>query len=140
MPSATEKQPNSGVQKAVKQAVKAEQGSNNSEQQAAPKGRAISSGLVAHQAANGAAKVLGVMASMGVPGMENAHALSLGAGSSVQDTSTSINPASPAEPDAEAGQAEANVIRPAAYESSNDAQLASLNVPGMASNTDQPEK
>ena len=140
MPSATEKQPNSGVQKAVKQAAKAEQGSNNSEQQAAPKGRAISSGVVAPQAANGAAKLLGVMASMGVPGMENAHALSLGAGSSVQDTSTSINPANPAEPDAEAGQAEANVIRPAAYESSNDAQLASLNVPGMASNTDQPEK
>jgi len=140
MPSATEKQPNSSVQQAVKQAAKAEQGSNNSEQKAAPKGRAISSGVVANQAANGAAKLLGVMASMGVPGMENAHALSLGAGSSVQDTSTSIDPANPAEPDAEAGQAEANVIRPAAYESSKDAQLASLNVPGMASNTDQPEK
>ncbi|WP_417539864.1 P-type conjugative transfer protein TrbL [Marinobacter sp.] len=140
MPSATENQPNSGVQQAVKQAAKAEQSSNNSEQQAAPKGRAISSGVVAHQAANGAAKLLGVMASMGVPGMENAHAFSLGAGSSDQDASTSIDPANPAEPDAETGQAEANVIRPATYESSNLAQLASLNVPGMASNTDQPER
>ena len=140
MPSSTEKQPNSGLQQAAKRAAKAEQGSNNSEQQAAPKGRAISSGVVAHQAASGAAKLLGVMASMGVPGMENSHTLSLGAGSSVQDTSTSIDPANPAEPDAEAGQAEDNVIRPAGYESSNDAQLASLNVPGMASNTDQPEK
>lgn len=140
MPSATEKQPNSGVQQAVKQAAKAEQSSNNSEQQAAPKGRAISSGVVAHQAANGAAKLLGVMASMGVPGMENAHAFSLGAGSFVQDASTSIDPANPAEPDAETDQAEANVIRPATYESSTHARLASLNVSGMASNIDQPEK
>jgi len=140
MPSTTEKQPDSAVQQAVKQAAKAEQGSNDSEQQAAPKGRAISSGVVAHQAANGAAKLLGVMASMGVPGMENAHDLSLGAGSSVQDNSTSINPANAAEPDSETGQAEANVIRPASYESSPHARLASLNVSGMASNIDQPEK
>ncbi|WP_417778829.1 P-type conjugative transfer protein TrbL [Stutzerimonas xanthomarina] len=140
MPSATEKQPKNGVQQTAKQAAKAEPSSNNSEQQAAPKGRAISSGVVAHQAANGAAKLLGVMASMGVPGMENAHALSLGPGSSVQDNSTSIDPANPAVPDAETDQAEANVIRPASYNSSTHARLASLNVSGMASHTDQPER
>ena len=86
--------------------------------------------------------MLGVMASMAVPGMENAHGLSLGAGSAppVPDDTSSATPANGAESAAEPTQAEFNVIRPASDNSSTPDRLASLNVPGMTSNNDQPEK
>ncbi|MBH2926991.1 P-type conjugative transfer protein TrbL [Serratia ureilytica] len=135
-------QPNSGVQQAAKQAGKSAQGNDDKDQQATPKGGVVSSGNALSQAANGGAKMLGVMASMAVPGMENAHALSLGAGSPppVPDDTSSAAPANGAESAAEPAQAEANVIRPASDASSTPSRLASLKVPGTASNNDQPEK
>ncbi|MDF1653194.1 P-type conjugative transfer protein TrbL, partial [Pseudomonas aeruginosa] len=88
-------QPSNGVQQAAKQAGKAAQGNDDKDQQATPKGGVVSSGNALSQAANGGAKMLGVMASMAVPGMENAHALSLGAGSPppVPDDTSSAAPA-----------------------------------------------
>lgn len=135
-------QPSNGVQQAAKQAGKAAQGNDDKDQQAAPKGGVVSSGNALSQAANGGAKMLGVMASMAVPGMENAHALSLGTGSPppVPDDTSSAAPANGAESAAEPTQAEANVIRPASDTSSTPSRLASLKVPGTASNNDQPEK
>lgn len=135
-------QPSNGVQQAAKQAGKAAQGNDDKDQQATPKGGVVSSGNALSQAANGGAKMLGVMASMAVPGMENAHALSLGAGSPppVPDDTSSAAPANGAESAAEPTQAEANVIRPASDTSSTPSRLASLKVPGTASNNDQPEK
>ncbi|HAM4888898.1 P-type conjugative transfer protein TrbL [Escherichia coli] len=135
-------QPSNGVQQAAKQAGKAAQGNDDKDQQATPKGGVVSSGNALSQAANGGAKMLGVMASMAVPGMENAHALSLGAGSPppVPDDTSSAAPAKGAESAAEPTQAKANVIRPVSDTSSTPSRLASLKVPGTASNNDQPEK
>lgn len=141
-PGAAPQQPNSGVQQAAKQAGKSAQVNDDKDQQATPKGGVVSSGNALSQAANGGAKMLGVMASMAVPGMENAHGLSLGAGSAppVPDDTSSAAPANGAESAAEPRQAESNVIRPASDNSSTPGRLASLNVPGMPSNNDQPEK
>ncbi|HGB3750332.1 TPA: P-type conjugative transfer protein TrbL [Salmonella enterica subsp. enterica serovar Senftenberg] len=141
-PGAAPQQPNSGVQQAAKQAGKSAQVNDDKDQQATPKGGVVSSGNALSQAANGGAKMLGVMASMAVPGMENAHGLSLGAGSAppVPDDTGSAAPANGAESAAEPIQAESNVIRPASDNSSTPGRLASLNVPGMTSNNDQPEK
>ncbi|EPF4195729.1 P-type conjugative transfer protein TrbL [Pseudomonas aeruginosa] len=141
-PGAAPQQPNSGVQQAAKQAGKSAQVNDDKDPQATPKGGVVSSGNALSQAANGGAKMLGVMASMAVPGMENAHGLSLGAGSAppVPDDTSSAAPANGAESAAEPTQAESNVIRPASDNSSTPDRLASLNVPGMTSNNDQPEK
>ncbi|EJC7212052.1 P-type conjugative transfer protein TrbL [Salmonella enterica] len=141
-PGAAPQQPNSGVQQAAKQAGKSAQVNDDKDQQATPKGGVVSSGNALSQAANGGAKMLGVMASMAVPGMENAHALSLGAGSPppVPDDTSSAAPANQAESAAEPTPAESNVIRPASDTSSTPGRLASLKVPGMASNNDQSEK
>ncbi|NPS62361.1 P-type conjugative transfer protein TrbL [Pseudomonas aeruginosa] len=141
-PGAAPQQPNSGVQQAAKQAGKSAQGGDDKDQQATPKGGVVSSGNALSQAANGGAKMLGVMASMAVPGMENAHGLSLGTGSAppVPDDTSSAAPANGAESAAEPTQAESNVIRPASDNSSTPGRLASLNVPGMTANNDQPEK
>ncbi|MEH8439431.1 P-type conjugative transfer protein TrbL [Klebsiella pneumoniae] len=137
-PGAAPQHPRSGVQQAAKQAGKAAQGNDNNDQQATPKGGVVSSGNALSQAANGGAKMLGVMASMAVPGMENAHSLSLGAGSPppVPGDANSTAPANGAETIVE----ESNVIRPASDTSSTPGRLASLDVQGTASNNDQLEK
>ncbi|HAX4346201.1 TPA: P-type conjugative transfer protein TrbL [Escherichia coli] len=137
-PGAATQQPNSGVQQAAKQAGKSAQVNDDKDQQATPKGGVVSSGNALSQAANGGAKMLGVMASMAVPGMENAHSLSLGAGSPppVPGDANSTAPANGAETVVE----ESNVIRPASDTSSTPGRLASLDVQGTASNNDQPEK
>ena len=134
--------PSSGLQKAAKQAGKAAQGNDDKDQQTTPKGGVVSSGSALSQAADGGAKMLGVMASIAVPGMENAHALSLGAGSTppAPDDTNSTTPANEAESAAEASQAEPNVIRPASETNSTPGRLASLKVPGVTSNNDQSEK
>ncbi|WP_218652013.1 P-type conjugative transfer protein TrbL [Limnobaculum xujianqingii] len=125
--------PSSGLQKAAKQAGKAAQGNDDKDQQTTTIGGVVSSGSALSQAANGGAKMLGVMASMAVPGMENAHVLSLGAGSPppVPDDTNLTTPANEAESAAEASQAEPNVIRPASETNSTPGRLASLKVPGM---------
>lgn len=135
--SAAPSSPSSGV----KQAGKAAQGNDDKDQQTTPKGGVVSSGSALSQAADGGAKMLGVMASMAVPGMENAHALSLGAGSPLPapDDTNSTTPANGAESATEATQADPNVIRPASDTNSTPGRLASLMVPEMTSN-DQPEK
>ncbi|RUP84490.1 P-type conjugative transfer protein TrbL, partial [Corynebacterium propinquum] len=100
------------------------------------------SGNSLSQAANGGAKVLGVMASMAVPGMENAHGLSLGAGSTPPSNSeaNSAAPNSGGELAANSEQGDSNVIRPASDASPTNGRLASLSVPGMASNNEKTEK
>lgn len=137
-PGAAPQHPSNGVQQAAKQAGKAAQGNDNNDQQATPKGGVVSSGNALSQAANGGAKMLGVMASMAVPGMENTHSLSLGAGSPppVPGDANSTAPANGAETIVE----ESNVIRPASDTSSTPGRLASLDVQGTASNNDQLEK
>ena len=139
--SAAPSSPSSGVKQAAKQAGKAAQGNDDKDQQTTPKGGVVSSGSALSQAADGGAKMLGVMASMAVPGMENAHALSLGEGSPppAPDDTNSTTPANGAESATEATQADPNVIRPASDTNSTPGRLASLKVPGMTSN-DQPEK
>ncbi len=139
--SAAPSSPSSGVKQAAKQAGKATHGNDDKDQQTTPKEGAVSSGSAFSQAAEGGAKMLGVMASMAVPGMENAHALSLGAGSPppVPDDTNSTTPANGAESTTEATEADPNVIRPASDTDSATGRLASLKVPGMTSN-DQPEK
>ncbi|WP_460384500.1 P-type conjugative transfer protein TrbL [Pseudomonas amygdali] len=136
--SAAPSSPSSGVQQAGKTA----QGNDDKDQQTTPKGGVVSSGSALSQAADGGAKMLGVMASIAVPGMENAHALSLGAGSPqpFPDDTYSTTPANEAESAAEASQAEPNVIRPASETNSTPGRLASLKVPGATSNNDQSEK
>lgn len=140
--SAAPTQPSSGVQLAARQAVKAAQGNDEKDPQATPKGGSVSAGNALSQSANGGAKMLGVMASMAVPGMENAHSLSLGAGSppAIPDGASSIVPANGAETIAEAAHTESNVIRPASDASPPASLLDSLNVPGMASNNHTSEK
>ncbi|MEE4372679.1 P-type conjugative transfer protein TrbL [Pseudomonas alliivorans] len=139
--SAAPSSPNSGVKQVAKQAGKAAQGNDDKDQQRTPEGGVVSSGSALSQAADGGAKMLGVMASMAVQGMENAHALSLGAGSPLPapDDTNSTTPANGAESATEATQANPNVIRPASDTNSTPGRLASLMVPGMTSN-DQPEK
>lgn len=139
--SAARSSPSSGVKQAAKQAGKAAQGNDDKDQQTTPKGGVVSSGSALFQAADAGAKMFGVMASMAVPGMENAHALSLGAASlpPVPDDTDSTTPANGAESATEATQADPNVIRPASDTNSTPGRLASLKVPGMTSN-DQPEK
>ncbi|RMU65088.1 hypothetical protein ALP29_200414 [Pseudomonas syringae pv. avii] len=86
--------------------------------------------------------MLGVMASMAVPGMENAHGLSFGAGSTPPSNSevnsTPINSSGDLAADSELG--DPNVIRPASEASSANGRLASLSVPGTASNNEETEK
>lgn len=135
-------QPSSGVQQAARQAGKAVQGNDDKDPQATPKGGAVSAGNALSQSTSGGAKMLGVMASMAVPGMENSHSLSLGAGSPppVPDGANSTVPANGAETTAEASQTESNVIRTASDASPATSRLASLNVPGTVSNNDTSEK
>ncbi|KGU39337.1 P-type conjugative transfer protein TrbL [Xanthomonas citri] len=141
-PGTAPQQPSSGIQQATKQAGRAAQGNDDKDQPGAPKGGVVGSGNALSQAANASAKALGVMTSMAVPGMENAHSLSLGAGSPppVPDGASSTVPTNGAETTAEAAQTESNVIRPASDESPATSRLASLNVPGTASNNDTSEK
>lgn len=141
-PGTAPQQPSSGVLQATKQAVRAAQGNDDKDQQGAPKGGVVGSGNSFSQAANASAKALGVMTSMAVPGMENAHSLSLGAGSlpAVPDGASSTVPTNGAETTVEAAQTESNVIRPSSDESPATSRLASLNVPGTASNNDTSEK
>ncbi|WP_434655924.1 P-type conjugative transfer protein TrbL [Pseudomonas sp. R3-56] len=136
-------QHNSGVQQAAKQAGKAMQDNDDKDkQQETPERGTEGPGNVLSQAANGGAKVLGVMASMAVPGMENAHGLSLGAGSTPPSNSeaSSAAPNSGGELAANSEQGDSNVIRPASDASPTNGRLASLSVPGTASNNEKTEK
>lgn len=82
------------------------------------------------------------MASMAVPGMENAHGLSLGAGSTPPSNSevdsAPIN--SDGELVANSEQEDSNVIRPASDASPTNGRLASLSVPGTTYNDEKMEK
>lgn len=140
-PSPAPSQPSSSVQQAAKQAGKPAQGNDDKEQPATPKSGAIGSDNTLSQAASAGAKMLGVMASMSVPGMENAHALSLGAGSPalLPDGNGSVTPTNEVELAAKSTQEESNVIRPASDTSSTPGRLASLKLPGMTANN-QSEK
>lgn len=128
--------PSSGTQQAAKQAGKATQGGDDNDQKATPKGGAVSSGNALSRAANGGAKALGVIASLTVPGMENAHSASLGAGlpQPAHGDSSSLKSAAPA---AEAPGMESNVIRPDTNNSSNSGRT---DVSSITSSNDQPEK
>ena len=132
-PSATS---SNSVQQTAKQAGKAAQSGGDNDQKATPKGGAVSSGNALSQAANGGAKALGVIASMTVPGMENTHSASLGAGLPLPAPSDSSLPTS-AEPTGEAVGMESNVIRPDTNTSSNSGRL---DVSSITSSNDQPEK
>lgn len=124
-----------GVKQAVKQAGKAAEGSDEdkgqqttAQQQAAPKGGAVSSGNVLAQGAEVATRALGVLGAISVPGMEGSHGLSLGAGSPppvLGDDSPT-----PERGSERPVESESNVIRPA-----SDTTLTSPNVPGKASDT-----
>ncbi|WP_346395771.1 P-type conjugative transfer protein TrbL [Pseudomonas syringae] len=136
-------QSNSGVQQAAKQAGKPMQDNDNKDkQQETPKRGTEGSGNALSQAANGGGKVLGVMASMAVPGMENAHSLSVGAGS-IPPSNSEVNSAptnSAGDLAADSEQGDSNVIRPASDASHTNGRLASLGVPGTASNNEKTEK
>lgn len=132
-PSAT---PSNGVQQAAKQAAKAAQSGGDNDQKAAPKGGTVSSGNALSQAANGGAKALGVIASLSVPGMENAHSASLDVGVPTSALGEARSTTS-AEPPADAAGGESNVIRPDEDTSSN---LGRLDVPSTTTSNDQPEK
>ena len=132
-PSATS---SNSVQQTAKQAGKAAQSGGDNDQKATPKGGAVSSGSALSQAANGGAKALGVIASLTVPGMENTHSASLGAGLPLPAPSDSSLPTS-AEPTGEAVGMESNVIRPDTNTSSNSGRL---DVSSITSSNDQPEK
>ncbi|WLH67576.1 P-type conjugative transfer protein TrbL [Pseudomonas sp. FP2309] len=132
-PSATS---SNSVQQPAKQAGKAAQSGGDNDQKATPKGGAVSSGNALSQAANGGAKALGVIASLTVPGMENAHSASLGAGPPLPAPSDSSSPTS-AEPAGEAAGMESNVIRPDTNTSSSSGRL---DVSRITSSNDQPEK
>jgi type IV secretion system protein TrbL len=130
-------QPSRDLERAAKAAQANEKGDP---QQATPKGTARIGNDIS-QSASSAAKVLGVMASLAVPGMENAHALSLGAGPTLLapddgDSATQFNKGESA-PGLDG--AESNVIRPASGTDAHE-RIASLNVPGTASNNDTLEK
>ena len=136
-------QSNSGVQQAAKQAGKAIQDNDDEDkQQETPKRGTEGSENALSQAANGGTKLIGVMASMAVPGMENAHGLSLGAGSTPPSNSE-VNSApinSGGDLAADSEQEDSNVIRPASDASPTNGRLASLSVPGTASNNEKTEK
>lgn len=143
---ATASKPNAetgkGLEHTAKQTGKAAQADENKDpQQATPKEGAVRTGDDISQSASGAAKVLGVMASLAVPGMENAHALSLGAGSTsaAADDGSSAAQLNRAESAPGPEGTESNVIRSASDTSASE-RLASLNVPGTASNNDTLEK
>lgn len=130
-------QPGQGLERAAKAAQASEK---ENPQQATPKGTAPTGNDIS-QSASGAAKVLGVMASLAVPGMENAHALSHGAGPILLtpddgNLATQFNKGESA-PGLQG--AESNVIRPASGTDPHE-RIASLNVPGTASNNDTLEK
>lgn len=124
------------VQQTAKQAGKAAQSGGDNDQKATPKGGAVSSGSALSQAANGGAKALGVIASLTVPGMENAHSASLGADLLQPAHIDSSSPTS-AEPTGEAAGMESNVIRPDTTTSSNSGRL---DVSSITSSNDHPEK
>ncbi|MDP9664378.1 UNVERIFIED_ORG: type IV secretion system protein TrbL [Pseudomonas cremoricolorata] len=128
--------PSSGTQQAAKQAGKATQSGDYNDQKATPKREAVSSGNALSQATNGGAKALGVIASLTVPGMENAHSASLGAGlpQPAHGDSSSLKSAAPA---AEAPSMESNVIRPDTNTNSNSSRT---DVSSITSRNDQPEK
>lgn len=135
--------PNNGVQQATKQSGKVVQDNDGKDkQQETPNRSTEGSGDALSQAAKGGANLLGVMASMAVPGMENAHGLSLGAGSTPPSTSEA-NSAAPNSGGALAADSElgdSNVIRPASDANPTNGRLASLSVPGTASNNEKTEK
>lgn len=135
-PSPSLSQPSSSVQQAVKHAGKSAQGNDGKEQPTTPKGGATGSNNTLSQAASGAAKMLGVMASMSVPGMENAHALHPGSGSPapLPEGNGSVSPTNEVELAAKSTQEESNVIRPASDTSPTPDRLATLQLPGMTSN------
>ncbi|MBY5170088.1 P-type conjugative transfer protein TrbL [Klebsiella variicola] len=124
------------VQQIAKQTGKAAQSGGDNDQKATTKGGTVSSGNAMYQAANGGAKALGVIASLTVPGMENAHSASLGAGLPLPAPSDSSSPTS-AEPAGEAAGMESNVIRPDTNTSSSSGRL---DVSRITSSNDQPEK
>ncbi|MBI6856034.1 P-type conjugative transfer protein TrbL [Pseudomonas cichorii] len=132
-PSATS---SNSVQQTAKQTGKAAQSGGDNDQKATPKGGTVSSGNAMYQAANGGAKALGVIASLTVPGMENAHSASLGAGLPLPAPSDSSSPTS-AELAGEAAGMESNVIRPDTNTSSSSGRL---DVSRITSSNDQPEK
>lgn len=136
--SAAPQQTASSAKQANEPAGKNVLGSNDKDQQATQRESVVSSGNALSQAANGGAKALGVMASMAVPGMENAYSFSLGAGSSspASDESSTTVPTH----SGDAAEAESNLIRPASESNSILGQLTSLNVSGTTSSNDQPEK
>lgn len=135
--AATPSAPSSNsVQQTAKQTGKAAQSGGDNDQKATPKGGTVSSGNAMYQAANGGAKALGVIASLTVPGMENAHSASLGAGLPLPAPSDSSSPTS-AEPSGEAAGMESNVIRPDTNTSSSSGRL---DVSRITSSNDQPEK
>lgn len=136
VPSPSLSQPSSSVQQAVKHAGKSAQGNDDKEQPTTPKGGATGSNNTLSQAASGAAKMLGVMASMSVPGMENAHALHPGSGSPapLPEGNGSVSPTNEVELAAKSTQEESNVIRPASDTSPTPDRLATLQLPGMTSN------
>ncbi|WP_264381688.1 P-type conjugative transfer protein TrbL [Pseudomonas sp. MM227] len=124
------------VQQTSKQTGKAAQSGGDNDQKATPKGGTVSSGNAMYEAANGGAKALGVIASLTVPGMENAHSASLGAGLPLPAPSDSSSPTS-AEPAGEAAGMESNVIRPDTNTSSSSGRL---DVSRITPSNDQPEK
>ncbi|MEV1792929.1 P-type conjugative transfer protein TrbL [Pseudomonas aeruginosa] len=134
VPSPSLSQPSSSVQQAVKHAGKSAQGNDDKEQPTTPKGGATGSNNTLSQAASSAAKMLGVMASMSVPGMENAHALHPASGSPAPEGNGSVNPTNEVELAAKSTQEESNVIRPASDTSPTPDRLATLQLPGMTSN------
>ncbi|WP_241356184.1 P-type conjugative transfer protein TrbL [Pseudomonas aeruginosa] len=128
--------PSSGTQQAAKQAGEATQSGDDNDQKETPKRGAVSSGNALSQAANGGAKALGVIASLTIPGMENAHSASLGAGlpQPAHGDSSSLKSAAPA---AETPGLESNVIRPDTNNSSNSGRT---DVSSITSSNDQLEK
>ncbi|EKN48688.1 P-type conjugative transfer protein TrbL [Pseudomonas viridiflava UASWS0038] len=76
------------------------------------------------------------MASLAVPGMENAHASFLFPVANDSPVAQNKETETPPGPDG----TESNVIRPASDTSTNHGRLASLNVAGTASNNDPLEK
>ncbi|WLG61393.1 P-type conjugative transfer protein TrbL [Pseudomonas sp. FP1762] len=124
------------VQQTAKQAGKAAQSGGDNDQKATSKGGAVSSGSALSQAANGGAKALGVIASLTVPGMENAHSTSLGADLLQPAPIDSSSPTS-AEPTGEAAGMESNVIRPDTNTCSNSGRL---DISSITSSNDHPEK
>lgn len=114
--------PSSGSQQATKQPGKATQSGGDNDQKVKPKEGAASSGSALSLAANGGAKALGVLASLTVPGMENAHSASLGACLPLPAPSDSSSLTS-ADPAGEAAGIESNVIRPDTNTSSHSGRL-----------------